>query len=1614
MKRLQRQLKRVLAFVLSVAMLAGGIWYGTTSEAADSQISFSASDAVNYWAASDGESAYVLWLKADVGLTSAYYTGVKYEVSDGTDTKAYEFNAVGIYNGMFNMRIPYANLPKPSDMTSTGKTYTLTFKAGGIGTAEGTNVTIKEDFSILLKDGNRIGIVDTIHTDVTYIAGAKSVINIWPTPAPALTAGDGYYHRAVSGQLRYGDGSATQTAKLDGIYRFAGADYYYMPLPEVVHNSMKTGSIVVFEDVLVQDAVDASRLVRLPNLCYQYTEGADPCWKKIEEPKEMNYTAMDLTYYNASNDEAKTYWDMYFDTDAEVPGTAWSTTFADVKANVGENPIALSVKKSNGKQLNVFINDTTTLPIPPAKGTVLTIRKGKYKDTTDTYGIEIKNDYSIFWNGSKWSTEVPVRSENVTIKSIQLKGYNEESRRWNVYVDVEGNIPGAAWDGVFKGLTYEVNGHSLAVPEIYKHNDSTLFFYLNDDILPQTITKNIKVVLKAGTATHSKAGTNEMNLTNDFTMYINQYGWSTEDYPKAPVYEKLSFTGLDPETGYNSGAGLWYLYITPSRELPGTADSTAFTGLQMSIDGGKKQAVTITKASHGNSAFIYFGTDVLKEKITKDTKLIIHAGKATANDNSDGVELSKDFTIYINAYGCSAKGFIRPTSYKQVTFTGLDPATGFSSVANAWCLYIEPSKTLPGTADSTFFTGLEMSVDGKNRQKVRVTKASHGNSAFIYFGTDVLPSKLTKNTKLTIHAGKAIASDESAGIWLTKDCNLYANQYGISTKGYMKPVKVVQKSVKLALDRNTSFGGNENGLYLTTTDKFPVDTTWATRIKALSYDKKSGIFLNGQKIDGQLIRFADGKVYVALADAGVTAKDKDKVTIKGTFALESTGITYKEVSFYFNGKTWNTKYEKAKKETYQSFAVKEVNTVTGWNEEFKRWNVYLDVNALLPGKIDNIYFENLVVEVNGKKIDTTVYHSYQDTLFFPIEGKYLPKNVKDGTKITIKAGKAIATDKATGIRLTKDFTFYTYKGSMSSKKPTNNTKWQKLTINGMLATGSYHKDSKVWDFHIKLRQPLTTKTGTNYLQLPIKVNGKSHTISALQDGEYLYLSIPDSALAGTTKKATLTIEKGAKAYANAGHDGFEVQETWTTYVYNGAISEREFKEIEKYEGNIMGVQNVMPYTDGYHVYLRLNKEFPGSAWYEKYEEFTYYYNNKEVKTTVRKSDSSNGKFMYFPIEKYLVGESKEGDTVKIKKNTKLTCGGFEFKVTNDFMLMYNDGIWSQYVDTDVKAPKDIGSLWSIARFEEGYIPVASNGSVLYSNEDTYNKIVSTEAMKDYTISFNAKKFYDDETSPSFGVILRGNPVNDTDPMTKELLYGYVVTFSAFEYKEDPASKEAGVWTGYLNLWKNGENYSLLDQYRVSYVYDQSDHPYFQYEKDYNYEFSIYNITETCVCITIKVNGKLVMRYYDEAGSDPFDPAINAGTFEVYAGCPNYITDDIVELSEILAEKTECMVGDRVRVAATYPSVLEGAEFTVDKEGATITEGAFVATKPGTYTVSGTYNGKELTPITITVTKPETEEIAKETSFPVLPVAVAGVIVLAGLVAIVLLVRKKKNTKESNK
>lgn len=196
-------------------------------------------------------------------------------------------------------------------------------------------------------------------------------------------------------------------------------------------------------------------------------------------------------------------------------------------------------------------------------------------------------------------------------------------------------------------------------------------------------------------------------------------------------------------------------------------------------------------------------------------------------------------------------------------------------------------------------------------------------------------------------------------------------------------------------------------------------------------------------------------------------------------------------------------------------------------------------------------------------------------------------------------------------------------------------------------------------------------------------------------------------------------------------------------------------------------------------------------------------------------------------------------------------------------------------------------------------------------------------------------------------------------------------------------------------------------------HNMNNDPFFKVDKKYDYEVSIYNITETSVCIEFKVNGEVVYKCYDDASSDPMDPAINAGTFGLYPMASSYIGSEVVELGNVIAEAEECFVGERIRVSATYPAVLDGAVYTVDKEGATIEDGIFSATAPGTYTISATYDGKQLSPVIIKVNDYVDENASGKTNdmnLGEIGIIMAIVLLVGGFTAFVLLKKKRRQKK----
>lgn len=1205
------------------------------------------------------------------------------------------------------------------------------------------------------------------------------------------------------------------------------------------------------------------------------------------------------------------------------------------------------------------------------------------------------------YDGSKWVDYVEVKSyggslsiegavdANSNLTNISLKGTDE-------YLIGKTNEDWTSNEAILKADVSDADGGVFVGST--KQSDARLIKFVgaNNYYWVESFTATVGDIVTIKGTFYSQDGKASVAFTE--AQFIYDGGkWTAYVAAPTPDEENVTLT-LDSETSNGGNQNGIYLFTEDGFPVDVTwAESVlAMADEDSGVFYNDEKIPAVLKRY--DTGKVYVG--LVDGGVTaKDGDKVVVKGMFTLNDY---IVSYKEITLYYNGqvWALEYKKPVKVT-YTDITLDSLHEVSRYRTDVNRWDLYMTTKGKLPGEIDQIRFSDIKVSVDGTEY----TTGAFHAfdDTLFVVLENSILPQKLTKDTKVIIKAGKYNSDHVTKGISIKEDYVLYVNQYGISDEGFLRAVVPNQTNVKVSIDREIIYGGDGNGMYLLTDDKFPVDASWSASIRAVAYDDNSGVFINDKKVDAVLKKFQDGKIYVGIADAGITAQDGDKLVIQGLFKLGDYAVSYASHTFYYNGKTWNTTYFEQQEE-YTNVSGTHVSEVSWFDDKAGRWNIYIDVDTKLPGEIDKIYFDGLEVTVNGKSLGKlAVWHSHEGKLYVPIPDEYLPKDAENGMEIVVKAGKAMGSDRVHGIVWTKDFTFYTFMGALTDEKPTTNTKYLEVSDISLFKTSTYRKEWEVWQVFVAVKENFVTKNGTVFYKLPIEINGKTHYVNATQSGTNLYFDVTKDMISPDAKNGTLTIKAGATAIANAGKNGVRINDTLTIYLFNQTWSEKQYTSVTTIACNLIGVQDstYVVNEDGYaftNVYVWTDTKMPGTPWYEAYL-VPVLYNGEQITVQMEKVVSTFGRLMYFGLS----GTPKEGDIVSFKAGTEAVAGGLGFTISNDYSLQYRNGLWSEYVKSDVKAPADDKSLWEVARFDSAYIPFTKNGVVTYSNTDRYNVIQSMEPMKDYTISFTARKLEDNaETLPNFYLMLRANAIDDETPISKTALYGYILSF---QY-------------GQLSLFKNNENWELIDTYRLSYEPLEKDEKFFEFGVDYEYEVSIYNVTETCVCITFSVNGVEQIRYYDHASDDPKDPVVNAGDFRIYAECATAISDDVAETEKILTSADECETNKGVYVAASYPYVAEDTELTVDGANATIEDGVFKATKAGTYTISGTYKGEPVASTTIVVTEAEKkDDVQDEVIYEEIvvinwPVAIALAACAVAVIAVVtvLIVKKRKKKK----
>ena len=1224
-------------------------------------------------------------------------------------------------------------------------------------------------------------------------------------------------------------------------------------------------------------------IINIQETMFKYNSATTPKWTIYKEMTEVSSGAITIGQVQANR--------VWFNTETKSESLPFSAMSAvsgsgSITVNGVENSSAHLFHEDNVSGLYLIEMDALTFNA----GDKVVI-KGKFQTADERFVIDIAETTflcvdpagadSVYW---KIATAADLAEyQEVTVHAaVSPSGYNTVEQRYDFYFDLNETIGDTT--SIIEGMQYTINdGEKKPLTALMTpHTGETLLAVVwgAEVAEPTKITFSGKGIL-------SENPEKGVAFKNEVSVYINEYGWSLDEFIKPTAYVDTGISGLMKEDcKYANEEHGWHFYLALSKKNTNIAADAALNGFQYSVDGGEKKTLTAFYAGNGDGS-LFFIMPELGKNITKNTKITIF-GQAKTTDGKHGLKLSEEVTLYGNEYGWSLTGFVKPTTFSKVTGKQLDGATKWNvhQGDERWEFYLQLDGDTSKIPDDALLSGFEYTINGsKTKQPLgECFWSPHAGGTLLFVVRDIEAEKLTKNTTITI-SGKGKTADGVYGLELTKEVTIYGNQYGWSMSGYPKA---------------------------------PV----YTKINVTGVDSASGYIVNAN-----------------------------------------------------------------------------------------RWDIYLTVDKLLPGADDSA-FRSLKLQIDGKIYDTVVYHAeHKDTLFLSIEGEKMAKNVKNGTKIILKAGKAMQEGMGIGVELLKDVTLYKFYDGLTLKKPTTETEYTDITIGQLAHATKYTKDSNIWPIFLQCDQELPGETGTKFYELKALLNGKEVTLTATKEGKVLFVPISAELLKANAKTGTFTIKAGTKAIGGAGEVGIHILDDFNIYLFNGVWSEEQFEEIVETELFCTRLHNSTHNAGStlWGFYLKTNKEFPGKAWYNKFDRFQVELNGKNIAVELNKGES--GRVIYFGLDEKTVGEFKEGSILKINANSVAEDGGYKITFTKDFALIFTNGMWLEYRQTDKVAPK-AQNLWDVARFDSAYIPQSEDGTVLVSDTYEYTSIISEERLLDQTIKFTGKKFYDDVIGYPFYIVLRGNAISDTEPISRSLLYGYVITFEGYEITEENTPNNPELWgtrSAFINVWKNGENAALSDQYLIGTHHAVTNDPYFKFDETYEYEVSIYNITDTSVCIEFKVNGELAYKCYDDATSDPMDPAVNPGDFGLYAGVPTYIGGETVELETVLAEASECNVGDKVGVAATYPSMLKDAVFTVDKKGATVSDGYFIAEKVGTYTISATYKGKELKPVTITVSEKAVDDTAaeQEGNTMAIIIIIATTVVLVAGIGTVLVIKKRK-------
>ena len=636
---------------------------------------------------------------------------------------------------------------------------------------------------------------------------------------------------------------------------------------------------------------------------------------------ELDVTYNDITLdsvYSASHTD---HWVLNINVNGNWPSGADFENYTNLRVFVNDVEIdagSTSTHK-NGNYLLLTVWGAVGAAAP-VNGDTLTVKAGKAKMQSDTtVGINLTEDFTVSYDGTKWVVPGSVVYDDVTITEIN----NNSNTNVHLYLNLNAPLQGENWETIDGAqVKYEqkitINGTEYTVTA-KKFDTKGLFLEFPNSYL--TKPGNV-IVVKAGQYA-SNIGSYGYNLTADYVMTYTGTGFVAGEIATT----ELTLTALTINAGIKADGSAWQLYMTPSVAVPGTAWGASYHQI-VTVD-GVESTLTDVKNGGGTGWYATVPTSVLP--LTGEHTLVLKAGFYQNQGEAVAYYLPADVTLYANQYGISLTGFIAPTTAvsPMLNFAGPENSvSGLTTMASAddgatyaadWSLAAYAGG-LSADGQTRFLgeSGIYLNGEQQFRENGKLTgylKKLGTKTYYIGLADMGVQGSVTVGTVLTVKGlfhnqyGEMVEIAESSFVW---DGTTWANQADRSDyTEYTGRFFIGTTADKNGLGAQVT-STNANQLYLkggnglqTLFDGLYEDTKWNQMFLTALEEPDSGFFLNGNKVNVSFQQYSYSTDWFFASGMNAAAAG-DTLVIKGQFYndIAKVLVNVTESTFKWDGTKW--------------------------------------------------------------------------------------------------------------------------------------------------------------------------------------------------------------------------------------------------------------------------------------------------------------------------------------------------------------------------------------------------------------------------------------------------------------------------------------------------------------------------------------------------------------------------------------------------------------------------------------------------------------------------------------------------------------------------------------